>query len=97
MNHAPRHFELAQQNRLDAVAHLAPRFFREVVGWDYADVLVTDESDLRDFADTTGNRDVEVAAMLDRIETHYRIDGGLPGSTRIVALLEFLASNGITG
>jgi len=97
MNHAPRHFELAQQNRLDAVAHLAPRFFREVVGWDYADVLVTDESDLRDFADTTGNRDVDVAAMLDRIETYYRIDGRLAGSTRIVALLEFLASNGMTG
>ena len=97
MNHAPRHFELAQQNRLDAVAHLAPRFFREVVGWDYADVLVTDESDLRDFADTTGNRDVEVAAMLDRIDTHYGIDGRLAGSTRIVALLEFLASNGMTG
>jgi len=97
MNHAPRHFELAQQNRLDAVAHLAPRFFREVLGWDYADVLVTDESDLRDFADTTGNRDVEVAAMLDRIKTHYRIDGRLAGSTRIVALLEFLASNGMTG
>jgi hypothetical protein len=91
MNHAPRHFELAQQNRLDAVAHLAPRFFREVVDWDYSDVLVTDESDLRDFADTTGNRDVEVAAMLNRIETHYRIDGRLAGSTRIVALLEFLA------
>jgi len=97
MNHAARHFELAQQNRLDAVAHLAPRFFREVVGWDYADVLVTDESDLRDFADTTGNRDVEVAAMLNRIETHYQIDGRLAGSTRIVALLEFLASNGMTG
>ena len=97
MNQAPRHFELAQQNRLDAVAHLAPRFFREVLGWDYAEVLVTDESDLRDFADTTGNRDVEVAAMLDRIKTHYRIDGRLAGSTRIVALLEFLASNGMTG
>ena len=97
MNHAPRHFELAQQNRLDAVEHLAPRFFREVLGWDCADVLVTDESDLRDFADPTGNRDVEVAAMLDRIKTHYRIDGRLAGSTRIVALLEFLASNGMTG
>ena len=35
--------------------------------------------------------------MLDRIKTHYRIDGRLAGSTRIVALLEFLASNGMTG
>jgi hypothetical protein len=97
MTPGPRQFELAAQNRLDAVAYLAPRFFREVVGWDYAEVLVTDESDLRDFADTTGNRNVEVAEMLDRIAAHYRIDGRLAGSTRIVDLLEFLASNGITG
>ena len=92
MKQAPRHVELAPQNRLDAVAHLAPRFFREVVGWDYEDVLVTDASDLRDFADTTGDRAAEVAAMLDRLETHYRIDGRLAGSMQIVALLEFLAS-----
>ena len=59
-------------------------------------MLVTDESELRDFADTTGDRSVEVAAMLDRIETHYRIAGRLAGSMRIAALLEFLASNGIT-
>ena len=50
-----------------------------------------------DFADTTGNRDVEVAEMLDGIATCYRVDGRLAGSTRIVDLLEFLASNGITG
>jgi len=93
MANTQRHFELAAQKRLDAVAHLAPRFFREVVGWDYAEVLVTDESDLRDFADTTGNRDLEVAEMLDRMATHYQIDGRLAGSTRIVVLLEFLASN----
>ena len=97
MVHAPRHFELAARDRLDAVAHLAPRFFRAVIGWDCGEVLVTDESDLRDFADTTGNRDIEVADMLDRIATHYRVDGRLAGSTRIVALLEFLASNGVTG
>ena len=97
MVHMPRHFELAARNRLDAVAHVAPRFFREVVGWDYAEVLVTDESDLRDFADTTGNRDSQVAEMLDRIATHYRVDGRLAGSTRIVELLEFLASSGVTG
>ena len=93
----PRHFELAAQDRLEAVAHLAPRFFRVVVGWDYAEVLVTDESDLRDFADTTGNRDREVADMLDRVVTHYQVDGRLAGSTRIVDLLELLASNGVTG
>ena len=97
MTHAARHFELAATNRLDAVARLAPRFFREVVGWDYAEVLVTDESDLRDFADTTGNRDLEVTEMLDRMAAHYGIDGRQVGSTRIVGLLEFLASKGITG
>lgn len=97
MVHAVRHFEFGPRNRIEAVAHLAPRFFREVVGWDYAEVLVTDESDLRDFADTTGNRDVEVAEMLDRMATHYHVDGRLAGSTRIAELLELLASNGITG
>ena len=97
MAQAPRQFELAAQDRLATVAHLAPRFFRVVVGWDYAEVLVTDESDLRDFADTTGNRDSEVADMLDRIATHYRVDGRLASSTRIVELLEFLASTGVTG
>ena len=97
MDHAPRQFELAAQDRVAAVAHLAPRFFRVVVGWDYAEALVTDESDLRDFADTTGNRESEVADMLDRIVTHYRVDGRVVGSTRIVQLLEFLASHGVTG
>ena len=97
MTQTPRHFELAARNRLDAIADLAPRFFREVVGWEYTEVLVTDDSDLRDFADTTGNRDVEVEAMLDRIVMHYRINGRLAGSTRIVDLLEFLASNGVSG
>ena len=97
MVHAPRHFGLAARDPLGAVAHLAPRFFGEVVCWDYAEVLVTDESDLRDFADTIGNRDSEVAEMLDRIETHYRVDGRLAGSTRIVELLTFLASNGLAG
>ncbi len=97
MLQSDRHFELASQRRFEAVAHLAPRFFREVIGWDYAEVLVTDESDLRDFADTTGDRDLEVAEMLDRIATHYRIDGRLAGSTRIVELLELLAANGVTG
>lgn len=96
MARIPKQFELASQSRLDAVAGLAPRFFREVVGWDYAEVLVTDESDLADFADTTGERRIEVAEMLDRMATHYRIDGRIVGSTRIVDLLEFLASHGVT-
>lgn len=95
MARIPRHFELTSQNRLDAVAHLARRFFREVVGVDYAEVLVTDESDLTDFTDTTGDRSLEVAEMLARMATHYRITGR-PESTRIVDLLESLASKGVT-
>ena len=97
MAQTPRQFELAARNRLDAVANLAPRFFRDVVGWEYTEVLVTDDSDLGDFAGTTGNRDVGIAAMLDRIATHYRINARLAGSTRIVELLEFLRSKGVTG
>lgn len=91
-----RRFESAPQDRLEAVGHLAPRFFREVVGWDYAEVLVTDESDLRDYADLTGDRRAEVAGMLDRMAAHYRVDGRRAKSTIIVDLLEFLASNGMT-
>ena len=91
-----RRFESAPQDRLEGVGHLAPRFFRDVVGWDYGEVLVTDESDLRDFADLTGDRNAEVAGMLDRMAAHYSVDGRLAKSTLIVDLLEFLASNGTT-
>jgi hypothetical protein len=91
-----RRFEFAPQDRLNAVEHLAPRFFRDVVGWDYEEVLVTDESDLRDFADLTGDRSAEVAGMLDRLATNYGVDGRLANSTIIVDLLEFLAANGVT-
>ena len=96
MDRIRRHFELTSQDRLDAVVDLAPRFFREVVCWDYANVLVTDVSDLADFADMTGDRDIEVAEMLTRMATHYRI-AGPPDCTRIVDLVEFLASHGVTG
>ena len=91
-----RRFEFAPRDRLEAVRHLAPRFFHDVVGWDYEEVLVTDESDLRDFADLTGDRSAEVAGMLDRMAAHYSVDGRLAKSTLIVDLLEFLASNETT-
>jgi hypothetical protein len=93
----PRKIELAPQTRLVAVEHLAPRFFHEVLECDYEDCLVTDESDLRDFADVFGHREVEVAAMLDRIEAHYLVDGRAAQSTRIIELLEFLQSRGVNG
>jgi hypothetical protein len=76
-----------------AVEDLAPRFFREVVGWEYDEVLVTDESDLSDFADVTGDRKQEVQVMLHRIGSTYGLDPTEAKSTRIVDLLEFLANN----
>ncbi len=56
---------------------------------------MTDESNLADFADTTGDRDTEVTGMLARTATHYRVTGRRD-STRIVDLLEFLASHEFT-
>jgi hypothetical protein len=82
--------EIASQNRLRAVEHLAPRFFQEVLGYDYKECLITDESDLTDFADAFGDRNLEVAVMLDRLEAHYLFDPRGATSTRIVDLLEFL-------
>jgi hypothetical protein len=87
----------APQDRLAAVEALAPRFFREVVGYEFAECLVTDESDLRDFTDAFGDHNAEVQAMLDRLEVHYLVDGRAAGSTRIIDLLEFLQVHGVTG
>lgn len=92
---APRQFELASRGRLAQVEALADRFFREVLGYEYADCLVTDESDLHDFAAVTEDADVEVASMFDRLESHYLIDGQEAASTRIVDLLEFLRERGV--
>lgn len=89
-----RQFERAPQERLAAVGQLAPRFFQNVVGWDYAEVLVTDESDLSDFADVMGDRKAQVSDMLDRMAAHYGVDSRVVGSARIVDLLEFLAARG---
>jgi hypothetical protein len=44
-----------------------------------------------------GNRDAAVDSMLDRLESHYLIDGRKLGSTRIVELLEFLHTRGVVG
>ena len=93
----PREFELAPQDRLKAVEHLAPRFFREVVGCKYEDVLVTDDSDLYDFAELGDDRNAAVAAMVDRMSACYRVDARQASSTRIVDLLEFLATNAVAG
>lgn len=94
---AKKKFVLAPQTRLAAVEHLAPRFFREVLGYEFAECLITDESDLHDFADTFGDRNADVESMFDRLEAHYLIDARAAHSTRIVDLLEFLEGRGVTG
>ncbi len=87
--------KFASQRRIQAIEDLAPRFFREVLDFDYDECLVTDESDLRDFTDAFGDHDTELETLLDRLQAHYLIDGRAAGSTRIVELLEFLQSRGI--
>jgi hypothetical protein len=92
-------FEPAPQDRLADVEHLAPRFFRDVLGWEYEECPVTDESELSDFATCTSSKEeraAEVDAFLARLREHYIVDGRQAGSTRIVDLLEFLKAHGVT-
>src|SRR3954470_5051574 len=92
----PKKYRLAPQARLHRVEGLAPRFFTEVLERDYAECLITDESDLLDFTEFGGTPHAELAAMLDRLEAHYLIDGRAASSTRIIDLLEFLQSRGVS-
>ena len=96
MSDQPKKFTLAPQVRLETGEHLAPRFFHEVLNLDYAECLTTDESDLLDYTDSSGDDRVEAEAFLDRFESHYLIDGRGAKSTRIVDLLEFLQSRGVS-
>jgi hypothetical protein len=90
--------EFAPQDRMTALEPLAPRFFEEVVGYDFRECLVTDESDLWDFVSYgVADREAEVAEMLDRMDRHYFVESRKVGSTRIVDLLEHLARSGVTG
>lgn len=94
-----KRFELAPQDRLTKVEHLAPRFFREVLGREYEECLVTDESDLTDFATADAPREerrAEVDRLLTRMQEHYVVDCRGVGSTRVVDLLEFLEARGIS-
>lgn len=78
------------------VEHLAPRFFREVLDAEYEECLVTDESDLRDFVVVENPSGDVISSTLGRLEKHYFIDYPAVASTRIIDILEFLASHGIT-
>ena len=92
-----KRIELAPQNRLSGVEHLAPRFFQEVLGRDYAECLITDESRLSDFANAFAGRAAaaaEVQGFFAAMERHYLLDGR-PVGTGIVDLLEFLSVNGV--
>ncbi|MGQ0767153.1 MAG: hypothetical protein ACT4OZ_16010 [Gemmatimonadota bacterium] len=92
----PKKIELASQSRLELVEDLAPRFFAEVFDYDYSECLITDESDLRDFASVVDPIDPQVQEMLARFEAHYFV-APPTDSTRIVDLLEFLRNRGVTG
>ena len=77
-------------DRLATVESLAPRFYREIFGLDYAECVTTDESDLADFTSFGEPVAPELARLLDRIEPHYLIDVRAAQSTRIVDVLAFL-------
>jgi hypothetical protein len=87
-----KRIEFASQERLSAVEHLAPRFFEEVLDYDYGNCLITDESDMLDFV----RPGPPLESALDRIEEHYFFDARSLGTTRIVALLEALHERGVT-
>ena len=92
----PQRFQLASRDRMENVEALADRFFREVIGHEYSDCLVTDESDLYDFAPVRADAAAAVAAMFARLESHYLIDAREAATTKIVGLLEFLEERGVT-
>ena len=92
-------FEPAPVDRLSKVEHLAPRFFREILEWDYSECFVTDESELSDFATVTDplpERQAAVQRFLDRVQEHYYLRRKPTGTTRIVDILEFLEAQGVT-
>jgi hypothetical protein len=97
MDSKDKRIRFAPHDRLSAVEELAPRFFREVIDYDYEDCMISDQSDLLDFTDASDDYEAAVQAMFDRLEAHYLIDGRAAESTGIVDLLEFLRDRGVTG
>ena len=82
---ARKEIVFASTERLSGVEDLAPRFFSEILGLDYADCLITDESELGDFR-------VEATSDLfyDRIAEVYGVNVRDIESGNIVEIMERL-------
>lgn len=90
-------FELASQDRVEAVEHLAPRFFETVLGLDYWSCIITDETDLSDFLTLDSEpEDSTVEPFFEKIEEEYFRDLREVGSTLVIDLLEELSFSGIS-
>lgn len=88
----------ASDDRLSAVEHLAPRFFADVMDFDYDNCMITDESCIGDFvSNADGQGRAKVLAMLDRVAEHYFVDVRHLETDNIVELLEYLDRHGVTG
>ena len=74
--------EFASTDRLAEVEYLAPRFFDEVIGMDYGDCLITDESSLWDFHAEADNEQ-----FFARIQEIYGVNVRDIESGRIVDIL----------
>jgi hypothetical protein len=75
----------AATDRLADVEHLAPRFFSEVIGMDYADCIITDESSIWDFHAEADNE-----SYFERIVEVYGVNVRDIESGNIVEILERL-------
>jgi len=71
--------EIAPQIDVDSYHDVAERFFPEIIGMNYCDVLITDESSLTDFfiafnEDEQDQRDKDIDNAIEKIEKIYGIN-----------------------
>lgn len=62
-------FSFAPADRVAKLEDVAPKFFREIIGIDFRDCLITDESSLWDF-----HFDADNETMFKRIDAVYGVD-----------------------
>jgi hypothetical protein len=74
-------FILASQKRIRALEEPAPKFFREILEFDYEDCLVTDESQWFDFA-------IDAATVVARVQRVYGVNVQDVESGSIIDTLE---------